>query len=98
MVLRSRVFEAKLFRSILVLAGIALATAVGTPAQTQNLGLPPTLGLNRSDLCSAFHVSVPDAVGSPAGDAATQLQVGVRARRLGLSLASAVTAWEDAQT
>lgn len=68
-----------------------------TQGKAQNLGSAPQLRLNGSDLYSSFRLSVRDNPANPAWVAAMELQVGERARKLGLTKSSALRAREDAQ-
>ena len=67
-------------------------------AAQQNLGTAPQANLDAADLYSVFHLPVSDSPGTPAGDAALGLQVGMRAQKLGLTAHSAYVAWTVAQT
>ncbi|MCU1327628.1 MAG: hypothetical protein JWN34_2998 [Bryobacterales bacterium] len=83
------------FRWLLTLYLVAIG--MHAPAEAQNLGSAPQLGLNGSDIYASFRLSPRDRPTDPAWDAAMELQVGVRARKLGLTRNSALRAWQDAK-
>ncbi|MES1261117.1 MAG: hypothetical protein ABUS49_05205, partial [Acidobacteriota bacterium] len=66
-------------------------------AAAQNIGSAPPAGLDASDIYAAFQLRVNDAPGTPAANAAALLQVGVRARLLGITSQSPFDAWTGAQ-
>jgi parallel beta-helix repeat protein len=80
-------------RAILTLCAI-LTTAPLLSAQ--NLGAPPALMADASDIYRSLHVPINDVPGTPVSDAAAQLQMGIRAKKLGLTTQSAVDAWTGA--
>src|SRR5579884_1972518 len=69
----------------------------GQWAVAQNLGAPPPLIADASDIYSAFALPVNDVPGTPVSDAAAQLQMGARAQKLGLTTHSAIDAWLGAK-
>ena len=64
----------------------------------QNLGAPPVPGVGLTDITAAFRLPpLPDSAGSPLQLSVAALQVGSRAKTLGLTDQSANEAWRQAQ-
>jgi parallel beta-helix repeat protein len=78
----------------IVISCMILAAGVSAPAQ--NLGAPPPLMADASDIYQSLHLPIKDVAGTPVSDAAGKLQVGIRARKLGLTTQSALDAWTGA--
>ncbi|MDP9171283.1 MAG: hypothetical protein M3N54_11750, partial [Acidobacteriota bacterium] len=70
---------------------LGLTFLLALSAQPQGLGTAPHPILDAADIYSVFKLPVNDAAGRPPGDAASQTQVGIRARTLGLTSHSAVS-------
>ena len=70
----------------------------GASVVAQNLGAPPPLIADASDIYTVFGFPINDVPGTPVSDAAAALQMGSRARKLGLTTRSAVDAWLKSQT
>jgi len=79
----------------LLVLGLALANPL---ISQQNIGTSPQPGLDASDLYAAFRISLNDTSENPATQALTGLQVGMRARSLGLNGRSPLDAWTVAQS
>jgi parallel beta-helix repeat protein len=78
----------------IVISCMILAAGVSAPAQ--NLGAPPPLMADASDIYRSLRLPINDVAGTPVSDAAGKLQVGIRARKLGLTTQSALDAWTGA--
>ncbi len=85
-------------RCLCLLSCLLSVSLYGQYLYGQNLGAPPVPGIGLTDITSAFRLPpLPDAAGSPLQLAVAALQVGIRARELGLTSQSANDAWRQAQ-
>jgi parallel beta-helix repeat protein len=76
-----------------------LTCSFAASVAAQNLGAPPTPGIGPTDITAAFRLPpLPDATGSPLQLAVAALQVGSRAKTLGLTDQSASEAWRQVET
>jgi hypothetical protein len=80
-------------RAIVLLCTL-LAADISAPAQ--NLGAPPPLMADASDIYQSLHLPVNDVPGTPVSNAAGQLQMGIRAKKLGVTTQSAIDTWTGA--
>jgi parallel beta-helix repeat protein len=80
----------------LIFASAGIAAAQRVALEQQNQGTAPQPSLDASDIYNAYQVPLNDLPGGIATDAASKLQVGERARTLGLTGLSPLEAWKAA--
>src|SRR5947209_5133088 len=83
-------------RNSRALALLSIAAAAASFIAAQNLGTPPQMSLDSSDIYSAFKLPLRDWAGSPASIYAADLQVATRARKLRITNQSPLDAWTAA--